>query len=219
MARARKQAANDENARPMPPADFGAGIEGPSIIPAKGMRDWIIRTFLEEGAPLFNPDHQHLLQAPFECLWAAAAFTKQGRIIVGQAEEIAYRVSGWQKWRQEDQIKAWFGYPEPVYLLTFAADYCREADDTAFCALVEHEMFHIGHKRNEMGEPAFTKEGLPKLGIRGHDVEEFVGVVERYGAGHPDGAVARLVAAANKQPTVRRLDIQHACGTCLLRAA
>jgi hypothetical protein len=50
-------------------------------------------------------------------------------------------------------------------------------------------------------------------------VTEFVGVVERYGVGHPDGALARLVAAANKPPTVRRLDLQHACGTCLLKVA
>jgi hypothetical protein len=210
---------NAEDARPMPPVGFGEGLGGPSILPARGMRDWIIKTFVEEDGRLFNPEHAHLLWAPFECLWAVAAYPKQGRTVIGLTEELAYRVSGWQRWRQEQQIAEWFGAPEPAYLITFAADFCREAADSDFCALVEHELYHIGHKKDEFGAPAFTKEGLPKLFIRGHDVEEFVGVVERYGVGRPDGALARLVAAGSKQPSVSRLQVQHACGTCLLKVA
>lgn len=218
MGRA-KPTTRAEDARPMPPADFGATLGGPSIIPARGLRDWIIKTFIEEDGRLHNPEHAHLLWAPFECLWAAAAYPKQGRTVLGLTEEVAYRVSGWQRWRQEQQIAEWFGAPEPTYLITLAADFCREASDVDFCALVEHELYHIGHKKDEFGAPAFTKEGMPKLFIRGHDVEEFVGVVERYGVGRPDGALARLVAAANKPPGVSRLQLQHACGTCLLKLA
>ncbi|MDP1363112.1 putative metallopeptidase, partial [Klebsiella variicola] len=57
---------------------------------------------------------------------------------------------------------------------------------------------------------------LPKLEMRGHDVEEFVGVVRRYGAS-PDVQV--LVDAANKPAEVGKLNISRACGTCLLKLA
>ena len=52
--------------------------------------------------------------------------------------------------------------------------------------------------------------------MRGHDVEEFVGVVRRYGAS-PD--VQALVDAANKPAEVGKLNISRACGTCLLKLA
>lgn len=62
------------------------------------------------------------------------------------------------------------------------------------------------------GAPAFDKQGRPKLRIMGHDVEEFVGVVARYGA---SADVGLLVAAARTAPAVQRLDIARACGCCL----
>lgn len=115
-------------------------------------------------------------------------------------------------------MREWFGRV-PAYLITLDASYCRQCSDTDFCALVEHELYHIAQKRDAFGAPAFTKEGLPKLGIQGHDVEEFVGVVKRYGAGDPDGAIARLARAAANQPEVSRANIAGACGTCLLKVA
>ncbi|WP_313459331.1 putative metallopeptidase [Achromobacter sp.] len=48
--------------------------------------------------------------------------------------------------------------------------------------------------------------------IVGHDVEEFVGVVARYG---PSADVQRLVAAAGTVPAAPRLNIARACGCCL----
>ncbi|WP_420376855.1 putative metallopeptidase [Sinorhizobium medicae] len=53
--------------------------------------------------------------------------------------------------------------------------------------------------------------------MRGHDVEDFVGVVRRYGA---DAAGVRaIVDAANRPPEIARANIAHACGTCQLRVA
>lgn len=66
------------------------------------------------------------------------------------------------------------------------------------------------------GAPKFTKEGMPKLEMRGHDVEEFVGVVRRYGA---STQVQELVDAANAPAEVGKLNIARACGTCLLKSA
>ena len=120
--------------------------------------------------------------------------------------------------RAEQQLREWFGR-EPRFLITLDATYCVQCTDAEFCALVEHELYHCGHLTDEFGQPAYTKDGQPKLGIRGHDVEEFVGVVARYGIGEADSYLGRLILAAAKGPTVAPIRVAQACGTCLLRAA
>lgn len=154
------------------------------------------------------------MNADLAFLWAPAGFKKAGHTVLGQAEQVMFRAGGWQKARQEQQMVEWFGRV-PAFLITLAADYCASCTDAEFCALVEHELYHIGQNLDEFGAPAFDKLGRPKLRIVGHDVEEFVGVVARYG---PSADVRRLVAAAGTAPTVPRLDIARACGCCL-RAA
>ena len=109
----------------------------------------------------------------------------------------------------------WFGYV-PSFLITLAADYCAGCSDAEFCAIVEHELYHIAQALDKYGEPKFTEEGLPRLKLRGHDVEEFVGVVRRYGASE---GVKALVEAANNPPEVAKINIARACGTCLLKSA
>ncbi|ENE6809407.1 transposase, partial [Acinetobacter baumannii] len=120
----------------------------------------------------------------------------------------------WKKERQEEQYIQWFNYL-PEYLITFDASYSRIASDVNFCALVEHELYHIAHKKDQYGTPAYNREtGMPKLAIQGHDVEEFTGVVRRYGASED---VMRMVEAANKRPQLSRADVHYACGTCNLK--
>lgn len=210
------------SARPMPPDYIGQLEDGhmwpTTFFPAPDVRDWLIDTFIDQAGVLFNEDHAHLAGADFEVLWAASSFPKQGRTVVGQAEELNFRSGGWQKERQEHQMGEWFGRL-PTFLLTFSAEYARECADDAWCALVEHELYHLGHKRDEFDDPIWTKAGLPKLFIRGHDVEEFVGVVKRYGVGPAGGSLSELVKAANQRPQVSRYQLSKACGTCLLRAA
>jgi hypothetical protein len=109
----------------------------------------------------------------------------------------------------------WFG-DVPAYIITLAADYCAQCSDADFCALVEHELYHISQATDQYGAPKFTQEGLPKLEMRGHDVEEFVGVVRRYGA---SPQVQELVDAANNPAEMGKLNISRACGTCLLKSA
>lgn len=207
--------------RPMPPlglGDLSGQAPHTTIVPAEGLSLWVQETFIREGAALFNPEHQHLADADLEFLWAGNAFVKQGRTVLGQAEEVMFRAGGWQKERQEQQMREWFGHI-PKFLITLAADYCAQASDSDFCALVEHELYHVGQKKDDFGAPAFTRDGLPKLGIRGHDVEEFLGVVKRYGVGDPGGALAQLAGLARGTPEVSRSAIAGACGTCLLKAA
>ncbi|WP_050485105.1 putative metallopeptidase [Bordetella bronchiseptica] len=185
------------------------------LAPAPEVSAWAQEAILADDGPLHNPDHSHLIDADLEFLWASHAFTKQGRTVLGQCEQVAFRAGGWQKARQEQQFYEWFGRV-PKFVITLAADYCAQCSDLEFCALVEHELCHITHLPDKHGSPAFGEDGLPKLGLRGHDVEEFIGVVARYG---PSPDVARMIEAAKGSPQVGAASIAHACGTCLRVAA
>lgn len=123
----------------------------------------------------------------------------------------------WSRARIELQLIQWFG-GAPDFLLTFDADYASICSDAEFCALVEHELYHAGQERDAFGAPKFRRmTGLPAFTVKGHDVEEFVGVVRRYGA---DAAGVRaMVDAANQAPEISRASIGHVCGTCQLRVA
>lgn len=188
---------------------------GIRVLPAPEVWEWLQTEILSDTGSIHNPDHAHLLDADIQIMWASSNFEKQGRTVLGQAEQVAFRAGGWQKARMEQQMRDWFG-EVPAFIITLAADYCAQCSDTDFCALIEHELYHIAQDTNQYGEPAFTKEGGPKLKLRGHDVEEFVGVVRRYGASPDDQA---LVDAANSPAEVGKLNIARACGTCLLKSA
>jgi len=205
--------------RPHPPvslldlsdlSDFGI-----RLIPAPEVWEWLQAEILADTGSIHNEDHAHLIDADIRVMWASAAFTKKGRTVVGQAEQVALRAGGWQKARMEQQMLDWFG-EVPAYIITLAADYCAQCSDADFCALVEHELYHIAQATDQYGAPKFTQEGLPKLEMHGHDVEEFVGVVRRYGA---SPQVQELVDAANTPAEVGKLNISRACGTCLLKSA
>ena len=205
--------------RPYPPASLielselsGFGIR---LTPAPEVWDWLQAEILADTGSIHNEDHAHLIDADIRVMWASAAFSKKGRTVVGQAEQVAFRAGGWQKARMEQQMMDWFG-DVPAYIITLAADYCSQCSDADFCALVEHELYHIAQAKDQYGALKFTQEGSPKLEMRGHDVEEFVGVVRRYGAS-PD--VQELVDAANSPAEVGKLNISRACGTCLLKSA
>lgn len=205
--------------RPMPPASLLELSDRPNfgirLTPALEVWEWVQAEILADTGGIHNPDHSHLIDADIAVMWASSSFNKQGRTVLGQAEQVAFRAGGWQKARMEQQMFDWFG-GVPTYIITLAADYCAQCSDEDFCALVEHELYHIAQAKDQYGAPKFTQEGLPKLEMRGHDVEEFVGVVRRYGASLD---VQALVDAANKPAKVGKLNISRACGTCLLRSA
>lgn len=202
--------------RPMPPVSLvDQSSFGIRLTPAPEVWEWLQTEILSDTGSIHNEDHAHLIDADIRVMWASSAFSKKGRTVVGQAEEVAFRAGGWQKARMEQQMMDWFG-DVPAYIITLAADYCSQCSDADFCALVEHELYHIAQAKDKYGAPRFTQEGLPKLEMRGHDVEEFVGVVRRYGAS-PE--VQELVDAANKPAEVGKLNISRACGTCLLKSA
>lgn len=205
--------------RPQPPH-----LEGDAFAPAPEILEWAKALILDEDGALHNPEHLHLLQARIGALWSSATAKIRGHPICGQAEIPKLRGKGFIKPRQEFQLREWFcespWEPLPDFIITVSAGFAESCDDATWCSLVEHELYHCGQAVDEFGAPRFNQQsGRPIFTIRGHDVEEFVGVVERYGAGAAAGSTAELVKAGSKAPTVARATIQGACGTCLRKAA
>ncbi|MGQ1242817.1 putative metallopeptidase [Acinetobacter baumannii] len=208
--------------RPFPPQeliDKADEEETIRLAPAPDLMNWVIANFLTIGGPLHNPDHDHiaeLLHDNEEFLafaWASSACMAKKCMVLGQCEKVMFNQGGWKKARQEQQMRDWFGYV-PVYLITIDASYCDQATDRDFCALIEHELYHIGVERDEDGEMIFSSStGLPKHYLAGHDVEEFIGVTKRWGASQ---SVKRIVEAAKNPPFVSNLDISKCCGNCVI---
>ena len=165
--------AEAEDRRPFPPVNFTGENWLPytRLIPATEIGEWVNQHILSVDGRIHNPDHTHLLDADVAFMWASGAFAKSGRVVLGQCEQVMMRAGGWQKSRMEQQMHEWFGRI-PKFIITLAADYCEQCNDLEFCALVEHELYHIAQATDDHGAPKFNKEtGMPVLKLRGHDVE------------------------------------------------
>lgn len=203
--------------RPLPPAHLH-GPEGaftaPTFVSAPDLLEWLTSTFIDEAGALHNPDHIHLLTAQMAVLWTNVPNTRHGRRIIGQCEfkPPSGTMGKWARGRAEAQLLEWF-HMKPDFLLTFDAEYAGKATDAEFCAIAEHELYHAGQQLDEFGQPKFSEgTGLPVFTLRGHDVEEFIGVVKRYGAVTSD--IAALVEAAAIAPAISAETLRHGCGTC-----
>jgi hypothetical protein len=207
---------------PFPPTDFidqADEEEAIRIVPASDLKNWVVANFLTLGGPLHNPDHDHIAEMLHDnegflaSAWASTAYTRTKRMVLGQCEKVMFQQGGWKKARQEQQMRDWFGFV-PIYLITIDASFCEKANDNEFCALFEHELYHIGVERDSDGEIIYSDHtGLPKHYLAGHDVEEFIGVVKRWGA---NDSVKRLVEIAKNPPFVSDLDISKCCGNCVI---
>lgn len=199
--------------RPMPPAAL-FDIDGSDFVPAPDLAEWAKATFIVEGAPLQNADHAHLVDAEIGFLWTGVMATRHMHAIVGQAEMPRFQGNKWSKSRQEQQMAEWFG-DLPDFVITIDARYAAQCDDVTFCSLIEHELYHCGQEIDQYGAPKFSRStGLPVYAIRGHDVEEFVGVVRRYGVGAAAGQTLALVEAAQRAPEIGKAKVSGVCGSC-----
>lgn len=200
--------------RPSPPTSL-LDNPLPQFAASDELADWARDTFITEGGELENADHAHLRFATIGFLWTNVPNGRHGRSVVGQAERGEPNVIGrWARARAVQQIESWFGHL-PTFIITLDANYADQAGDAEFCSLVEHELYHCGQERGLYGEPKFRKDGSPAFAMRGHDVEEFVGIVRRYGVGAAAGETLALVEAARETPQVAASRIAGACGTCL----
>jgi hypothetical protein len=206
-----------ETTRPLPPVDILSDASD-RFEPSNDLAAWVRHTFIESEAPLHNPEHAHLDQAVLGFLWTNVANARKGRSIVGQAEPGTPQgaMGKWARARALMQVEEWFG-DVPDFIITLDAAYAAACDDASFCALVEHELYHCAQDQNEFGAPKFTRDGRPAFTMRGHDVEEFVGVVRRYGIAAT--GIEEMVRAANRGPEIAAASVAHVCGTCLARRA
>lgn len=205
--------------RPAPPAELLAELVAPRFDPAPDLEQWARATFIDEDATLLNEEHRHLRYASLGFLWTNVPNGRHGRRVVGQCELGKPQAMGkWAKARAEAQTLAWFGRI-PDFIITLDAAYALECADAEFLSLVEHELLHAGQERDPFGAPKFRKSGAPAFGMRGHDVEEFVSIVRRYGVGAAAGDTLALVEAAKAGPRIAAASIAQACGTCLKKHA
>jgi hypothetical protein len=202
--------------RPKPPKILLKSFED-LFIPAPEILTFTREAFLNPSSKLYNEDHGHLLNADIGFLWTNVPYKRQMNPVAGMAQipRPSPTLDAWTKARYWQQLREWFGTDKLDFLITLYAKYADECDDASFCALDEHELYHCGQAEDEFGFPKFRRSsGLPVYGIRGHDAEEFVGIVERYGPGAGAGKTAELIAAGKRKPKIALADIKSICGTC-----
>lgn len=173
--------------------------EMPMFAPAGELHEFLHKTIFNKKHKYFNKDHKHLFELEFHELafmWAEGGFDKSGKHVIGECEKVQFMAGGWKKERQRMWFRMILG-DIPEYLITLDARYCRDCTDLELRALLEHELYHIVQKTDIYGDLAFKANGRPSLEIIAHDVEEFNGVVRRYGA---DEEVRKLVDTARKGP-------------------
>jgi hypothetical protein len=184
-------------------------------VPDEALNTFIEATFLNDKSYLFNIEHIHLLAANIGFLWTNAPNKRKMKRIVGEAEMPGFKGGAWQKARQELQLEEWFGLV-PDFVITLSSDFRFECSDLEFLALLEHELYHCGQRLSDYGVPKFSKiTGKPLFGMRGHDVEEFIGVVRRYGVEAVSQDGVDFVAVANSKPLIGAAKIKKLCGTCV----
>jgi len=212
--------------RPRPPADLltmDGLMAGGCFVAAPELVEWFRAAYLEIDGPLYSEDHIHLRDAAIGALWTNADNVKQGRRVLGQAEMPARSLGksgAWQRARGEQQMREWFDGIVPDFVLTFDAVFANQCDDATFCALVDHELCHCAQAVDEFGMQRWNQQtGDPIWAIRGHDVEEFVSVVRRFGIEAAGEQATDLVIAAAQKPEIAPVRLSLACGTCLQRAA
>jgi hypothetical protein len=183
--------------KPMPPKWLIDSLDE-EFLPAPEIGDFIHKELLNENSPLFNPEHLHLKYAKIGYLWTNTLNVRQKRMVAAMVElpKPPTQSSAWFKARYRFQLRQWFGTDRIDYLMTFDAKYMAFCEDINAVATIDHECYHCCQKTDEFGAPKFHKEtGLPLFALQGHDVEEFVGIVERYGAKGGAGESAALAAA------------------------
>lgn len=182
--------------------------------PSPELDEWVQAHLLNKESPLFNRDHLHLASAHIGYLWAYSLAKSKGRDLLGQAWHPNFRGHTWPRYRAEQQLEGWFG-DVPDFVIMLDANFCEHADDASFCALLEHELYHCDVVRDEWGCIQYSERtGDVTYRIRPHDVEEFEGVVRRYGAEAAGPATHQFVQVASRPPTIAPAQLRACCGTC-----
>jgi len=198
---------------PEPPADVLSNRS--AFEPGPALNQFIEATVLNQESELYNVDHVHLTAAAIGFLWTNCPNKRQMKRVAGEAEIPNPKGGSWQKARAEKQLIDWFG-AIPDFLITLDVGFVAECEPIEFLALLEHELYHCGHAVDAFGFPKFRRSGRPVFGIRGHDIEEFNGVVRRYGADAAGMDRVEFVNVVLQGPEIGRVRVQALCGNCIL---
>lgn len=190
---------------------------GDKFIPCPETLIWLRETFLNSDSPLYNVEHDHLNSAEIGVLWTNVANSRHMRTIVATAElaKPPTSLGKWAKARWLYQVEQWFGTTALDFIITFFAPFFVGAKEIQHFAVPDHELYHCGQQLDAFGLPKFSKTtGKPVFGLRGHDVEEFVGIYRRYGYQAGAGDSIALVKATHSEPEIAMAQIAGMCGTC-----
>lgn len=187
--------------------------EASQTLPAIGVGIFVEKALLSQESALFNVSHNHLGSANVGYLWTNHEAIRKGKQILGQAEMPSlWTGSPWAKARQRQQLEEWFPGDPLDFLITLYAPYIAMSPAPNQLALLEHELYHCGQKVDQYECPMFSRDGRPIFELRGHDVEEFVGVTRRYGVGA--GRTLELAEALASGPELSLAAIDGICGSC-----
>lgn len=212
--------------RPLPPPRLR--MLGDHFAPARDLHQFILSAFIQEGAPFYRPEYEHLRDARIGVLWTNVEKVKNGVAWAASAELVTTGGDKWTKGRSLMQLEEWFGewWPMgdddstlPDFVLTFFAPAAGYMNDIGFCATVAHELRHCAQKRDRFDEPAFDQlTGRPLFTILDHDVSTFLSVAEDFG--DVERNVAELVEIVNRnQPRFPGALVEGICGVCGKAAA
>lgn len=181
------------------------------IHPWPEMDEWARAVLIDPAGPLANEEHRMIGYAQLRFCVTNVPNTRRGRMIIGTAELGAPPASRskWEKARARALCEEWWELV-PDFIITLSGPYleaaARYGNAAAALALIEHELYHCAHD-------GFTVDGDHKWRIVGHDVEEFVGVVQRYGAAASGPSTIALVEAAVAGPEIAAAELRGICGT------
>ena len=224
-------------APPLPPGSVDG--HGPTLQPSPEWAAWIRHTFIEdpsgEPGPLTNPAHKILRFASFGVLIASEPLFRKGARTVGTAQLVKASGDTWASAQRLMGLRLLLGMrgrfgiatdidgnpfpamvPLPTFVITLDARWLAHAPARSRAALIEHELLHCGQERGPLGLK-FTKDGAPVPGIVPHDIEEFSGIIERYGSEAND-AIRDFIDAA-QAPAISDDILEAALGQSLIPSA
>ena len=160
------------------------------VIPKKGI--WTPRWFYDKLLKYEEFIHLRDGDARVEFLLVGDEIIRSGRQVLGEVHipTVQGKLRGVFEWMLEQQFDS-----VPDFLVMLDQSYWDESGRNDREILIFHEMCHMIHKTDADGELRYDEDGNPVWGIVGHDVEEFVATVARYGAYSDE--LRRFLEAAN----------------------
>jgi hypothetical protein len=136
--------------RPKPSPDLKN--PGFQIEPSTELEQWIMETFVKEGGTLCNDDHAHLRTANIAAIWTNVEYEDGLMPVAGMAEIVKVNGKPWPRAERTDHLCLLHG-DVPQARIWLYAPYAAQCDDAAFCALVEHELYHLAQKLDKEQQP------------------------------------------------------------------